>query len=122
WRSRASWGSMSERRPSLLRLHDVKFIFSRSIERQRIVLEPFGRCLTHGHATAVAVAVALAQELDSAGGQLVAGPVLAVVSGPDARHLHPVARLTAQLALDVHLHALRQVLVDGFRQLAPGRH
>jgi hypothetical protein len=45
--------------------------------------------------------------------------VLAIVPGPDARVLAAVAGLTAQLALDKDLLALVQVLVAGFRQLAP---
>jgi len=47
------------------------------------------------------------------------GPVLAVVSGPDARVLAAVAGIAAELALDEDLRALLQVLVHRIGQLAP---
>ena len=76
------------------------------LEWKQIVILPAGWRLTNRR---TAIALAAAQELDRAGRHLVAGPVLAVVPGPDAWVLAAVAGIAAQLALDEHLRALLQV-------------
>jgi hypothetical protein len=80
-----------------------------------VVLVSLGRWLTDGRS---AIALALAEEPDRAGCDLVAGPVLAVVPGPDARVLAAIAGVAAQLAFDKDLLTFLQGLVQGLGEVA----